>query len=331
MPDHPTVAETGLRQPPPHPGLGLIRATESAALAAGRWLGKGERNDADHAAQDAMAAALNLMPMKGRIISGEEMRLGSHSPLDSDAAVGTGKGPELDVEVNAIDGAGLVAAGQSGAVSVAAFAPPGSMWHPAPAVYMQKLVVDRTMGDAMGPDALDAPPAWVLGVVARAKGKEVADLMVFILDKPRHESLIEDVRRSGARVYLRPSGDISGGIMAADPSCPIDLMMGTGGASEGLLTACAVKTLGGSMLGRLAPRSDEERTACEEAGHDLGRVLTCSDMVAGDDTFITITGVTDTPLLRGVRYHGDCVDTQTMVLRSETGTRRIISTEYRLA
>lgn len=177
MSDQPTTVETGRRQPPPHPGLGLIRATESAALAAGRWLGKGRRNDTDHAAQDAMAAALNLMPMKGRIICGEEMRLGSHSPLDSDSSVGTGKGPELDVEVNAIDGASLVAAGQSGAVSVAAFAPAGSMWHPAPAVYMQKLVVDRTVGDSLGLESLDAPPAWVLGVVARTKGKNVASTL----------------------------------------------------------------------------------------------------------------------------------------------------------
>jgi fructose-1,6-bisphosphatase II len=330
MPDQPSIVETGRRQPPPHPGLGLVRATESAALAAARWLGKGERNAADHAAQDAMAEALNLMPMNGRIISGEEMRLGGHSPLDSEARVGTGKGPDLDVEVNAIDGASLVAAGQGGAVSVAAFAPPGALWHAAPAIYMDKLVVDRTVAGDLGPDALDAPPAWVLGVVARAKGKDVGELVVFILDRPRHHALIAEVRRAGARVSLRPAGDISGGIMAADPDSPIDVMMGKGGASEGLLTACAVRILEGTMLARLAPMSDTEREACEGAGHDMKRVLTCGDMVAGDDIFFTATGVTDTPLLRGVRHHGDYADTHSLVLRAETGTRRLISTEHRL-
>ena len=330
MSDHPSIVETGRRQPPPHPGLGLVRATESAALAAGRWLGKGDRQAADHAAQDAMAEALNLLPMKGRIISGEEMRLGGESPLDSETSVGTGKGPGLDVEVNAIDGASLVSAGQCGAISVAAFAPAGTLWHAAPAIYMDKLVVDRTVADALGPDALDAPPAWVLGVVARTKGKDVEDLMVFILDRPRHATLIEEVRRAGARVSLRPAGDISAAVMAADPSCAIDVMMGKGGASEGLLSACAVKILGGNMLARLAPQSDTEREDCVDAGHDMDRVLTCSDMVAGDEIFFTATGVTDTLLLRGVRYHGDYVDTNTLVLRAETGTRRLISTEHRL-
>jgi fructose-1,6-bisphosphatase II len=331
MYDQPSLAETGQRQPPPHPGLGLIRATEAAALAAGRWMGKGDRNAADHAAQDAMAAALNLMPMQGRIISGEEMRLGDDSPLASATSVGTGKGPELDVEVNAIDGAALVAAGQSGAISVAAVAPPGAMWHADPAVYMDKLVVDRTVADAVGPEALDAPPAWLLGMVARAKGKDVGDLMVFILDRPRHESLIQEVRRAGARVHLRIAGDISGGIMAADPNSPIDLMIGRGGASEGLLTACAVKILGGAMLARLSPMSNAEREACTEAGHDLARILTCGDMIAGDEIFISATGVTETSLLRGVRYHGEFVDTQSLVLRLETGTRRLVNTEHRLA
>jgi len=330
MPDQPSRVETGHRQPPPHPGLGLVRATESAALAAARWLGKGDRNTADQAAQDAMAEALNLMPMQGRIISGEEMRLGGNSPLDSQAKVGTGKGPELDVEVNAIDGASLVSAGQGGAISVAAFAPKGALWHAAPAIYMDKIVVDRTVAGDLGPEALDAPTAWVLGVVARTKGKDVGDLVVFILDRPRHHVLIEEVRHAGARVALRPAGDISAAVMAADPSCAIDIMIGKGGASEGLLSACAVKILGGAMLARLAPMSDTEREACEGAGHDMDQVLTCGDLVAGDDIFFTATGVTETPLLRGVRYHGDYVDTHTLVLRAETGTRRLISTEHRL-
>ncbi len=330
MTEKPTILEQGKRQPPPHPGLGLVRATESAALASGRWMGLGDRHAADHAAQDAMAEALNLMPMKGRIVSGEELRVGGHSPLDSDAAVGTGKGPDLDVEVNAIDGASLVAEGQPGALSIAAFAPPGAMWHPAPAVYMERLAVDRQAAEALGPEVLDAPPAWTLGVIARAKGKDVRDLAVFILDRPRHRTLIHDVRRAGARVFIRPAGDIGATIMAADLEGPLDVIMGVGGASEGLLAACAVKILGGRMYSRVVPQSDTERETCLGAGIDLKRILSCDDMIAGDDVFFTATGITDTPLLRGVRYHGDFVDTQSLVLRSETGTRRIISTEHRL-
>jgi fructose-1,6-bisphosphatase II len=330
MMDQPSQVETGRRQPPPHPGLGLVRATESAALAAGRWMGLGDRNAADQAAQDAMAEALDLMPMQGRIVSGEELRLGGHSRLDSGAGVGSGKGPELDVEVNAIDGASLVAEGRPGSMSVAAFAGPGAMWKPAPAVYMDKLVVDRRAAAALGPEALDAPAGWVLALVARQMGKEIRDLVVFILERQRHENLINEVRRAGARVYLRPAGDIGGAIQAADPEGGIDIMMGVGGASEGLLAACAVKALGGGMLGRVHCRNADERKAIQDAGVDVDRVLNCRDMVAGDDVFFTATGITDTPLLRGVRYHGDVVDTQSLVLRMDTGTRRLISTEHRL-
>lgn len=330
MTDKPTNLEQGKRLPPPHPGLGLVRATESAALAASRWMGLGDRHAADRAAQEAMAEALNFMPMQGRIISGEELRLGGHSPLDSDASVGTGKGPKLDVEVNAIDGASLVAEGRPGALSIAAFAPPGAMWHPAPAVYMRKLVVNREVADAIGPEALDAPVPWTLGLVARAKGKEVRDLVVFILDRPRHRTLVHDVRRAGARVYLRPAGDIGAAIIAADPQGDLDLMLGVGGASEGLLAACAVKVLGGAMFGRVDPQSETEQEACRGAGIDLEQVRSADDMVAGEDIFLTATGITSTPLAHCVRYRGHYVDTQSLVLRADTGTRRIISTEHRL-
>ncbi|MFO7610643.1 MAG: fructose-bisphosphatase class II family protein [Candidatus Krumholzibacteriia bacterium] len=330
MHEKPSQVETGRRLPPPHPGLGLVRATESAALAAGRWMGLGDRQAADHAAQDAMAEALNLMPMQGRIVSGEELRVGEHTRLDSGAAVGSGKGPELDVEVNAIDGAGLVAEGRPGSISVAAFAGPGAMWQPAPAVYMRKLVVDRRAAATLGPEALDAPAGWVLALVARQMGKEIRDLAVFLLDRPYHQNLVQEIRRAGARVYLRPAGDIGGAIMAADPEGGVDLMMGIGGAAEGLLAACAVKALGGSMLGRVHTRDEDERRACQDAGVEVDRVFTCGDMVAGNDVFFSATGITDTSLLRGVRYHGEYVDTHSLVLRMDTGTRRLISTEHRL-
>jgi fructose-1,6-bisphosphatase II len=330
MTDYPLSTESGKNALPPHPGLDLVRATEAGALAAGRFMGLADRHGADHAAQDAMAEALDLLPMKGRIICGEEGRIGGHSPLDSQSMVGTGKGPELDVEVNAIDGAGLVADGLSGALSVAAFAPPGALWKPGPAVYMDKLVVDRTVADSLGPEALDAPPGWTLATVARAKGKDVRDVVVFMVDRPRHKQLIHDIRQAGARVFLRSGGDVGGALLAADENAPVDIMMGIGGTAEGLMAACAVKSLGGFMLGRVTPQSQNERQACLDGGVDINRVLSCGDMVQGDEVFFSATGITDGLVLHGVRYHGDYVDTQSLVLRYETGTRRLIKTEHRV-
>jgi len=330
MTEYPTNNEKGRLSPPPHPGLDLVRATEAAALSAGRFMGLDDRHGADHAAQDAMAAALDLLSMRGRIVCGEELRIGGHSPLDSQSMVGNGKGPELDVEVNAIDGAGLVADGKAGALSVAAFAPPGTLWRPGPAVYMDKLVVDRTVAATLGPEVLDAPPGWTLATVARAKGKDVRDVVVFMVDRPRHQQLIHDIRQAGARVFLRSGGDVGGALLAADESAPVDIMMGIGGTAEGLMAACAVKALGGAMFGRITPQSEIERQACREEGLDLERVLTCNDMVKGEEVFFSATGITDGLILNGVRYHGDHVVTHSLVLRYETGTRRLIKTEHRL-
>ncbi len=318
------------REPPHHPGLGLVRVTEVGALAASRWMGLDNHRAADEAAQNAMTETLNLLPMTGRIVSGEEGRTGKHSLLDSGKEVGTGDGPELDVEINAIDGATLVAEGKSGAMSVAAVAPHGTLWRPGPAVYLSKLVVDRTVAGAIGPDALDAPPGWTLAAVSRAKGKEIRDLVVFILDRPRHEQLIAEVRKAGARVLLRRGGDIGGAMMAADPNVAIDVLMGIGGAAEGLMAACAVKALGGAIMARVAPQSKDEQRACREQGVDLTRILTKDDLVSGNEVFFSATGITDGWLLGGVNFHGQTVDTHSMVLRYETGTRRIIKTEHRL-
>jgi fructose-1,6-bisphosphatase II len=320
----------GDREPPHHPGLGLVRVTESAALAASRWMGRGDRDAADQAAQDAMARSLNLLPMRGRIVSGEEGRLRATSPLDSGMDVGTGEGPELDVEVNAIDGATLVAKGKPGALAAAALAPRGAMWRPGPAVYMYKLVVDRTVAGAIGPEALDAPIGWTLAAVARAKGKDIRDLAVFIVNRPRHDSLIVDVRKAGARVVLRGGGDVGGSLLAADARAGIDLMLGVGGAAEGLLAACAVKALGGAMLARVEPNDAAEKQACLDAGMDLARVLTTDDLIKGDEVFFSATGVTESAMLSGVRLFGDTAETQSLVLRYETGTRRFMATEHRL-
>ena len=330
MPDlHSHHIENDLK-PPPHPGLGLVRATEAAALVAGRWMGRGDAKSCDLEAQHAMAEALNLLPMKGKIVCGEESRLHAELRMDSGSDVGTGTGPELDVEVNAIDGAKLVAAGKTGALSVAAFAPPGALWNLAPAAYMERVVVDREVADALGPEAMDAPPAWMLALVARKKGKDIRDLVVWVLDRPRHQELIESIRKAGARVYLASGGDVCGGLLAADARCAVDLMAGVGGAAEGLITACAVKALGGGMLGRIAPQSEQEMQECLAAGIDLKRTYTCVDMVQGDEVYFSATGITDSALLHGVQYHGDTVETQSLVLRYETGTRRLIQTEHRL-
>jgi fructose-1,6-bisphosphatase II len=318
------------REPPHHPGLGLVRVTEAGALAASRWMGLGDRFTADHAAQDAMTATLNLLPMQGRIVSGEEGRTGEHSPLDSGCEVGTGKGPELDVEINAIDGATLVAEGKSGALSIAALAPRGSLWRPGPAVYLNKLVVDRSVAEAIGPEALNAPAGWTLAAVARAKEKKISDLLVFILDRPRHEELIAEIRKAGARVLLRKGGDIGGAMMAADPNVAIDVLMGVGGAAEGLMAACAVKALGGAIMARVAPQSKEEEQACREQGVDPTDILTKDDLVSGDEVFFSATGVTDGWLLHGVNFHTQTVETHSVSLRLETGTRRLIKTEHRL-
>ncbi len=316
--------------PPHHPGLGMMRITEAAALAAGRWMGLDAATEADHAAQDAMAAAINLLPLRGRVISGEEGRHHENFPLDSGAAVGTGQGPEMDVELNAIDGAGLVSEGMPGAISVAALSKAGTMWRPGPAVYLEKLVVDRDVAGALGPEALDAPPAWTLALIARQKEKEVRDLVVFVLKRKRHEKLIEEIRRAGARVFLREGGDVAGALMAGYEGGEVDVLMGTGGSAEGLAAACAVKVMGGQILARIAPQDDEEKQACKDAGLDFKKILTAEDMVKGESVYFCATGITDSVILEGVHYQGDLVTTHSLALRSETGTRRIVKTEHRL-
>jgi len=316
--------------PPHHPGLGLVRVTEAAALAAGRWMGLADATNADHAAQDAMAMAMNLLPLRGRVISGEEGRFHEQSPLDSGSLIGTGEGPSMDVELNAIDGANMVSEGMPGAISVAALSPRGTMWKPGPAIYMQKLVVDRDVAAELGPKALDAPPAWTLALVARQKGKDIGDLVVFVLKRRRHKKLIEEIRRAGARVFLREGGDVAGSLMAGYEGGEVDVLMGTGGAAEGLASACALKVMGGQILSRIDPQSNEERKACEDAGMDMNRILTADDMVSGNSVYFSATGITDSVILEGVHYRGGVVETHTLALRSETGTRRIIKTEHRL-
>ena len=308
--------------------LDLVRATEAAALSAGRWMGLGDRDEADRAAIDAMYQALNTLDMDGHIVVGEEGKLGMHSPLESGQNVGTGDGPAMDVVVDAIDGRNLLAQGRAGAIAVAAAAPRGSLWSPAPAIYMEKIVVDRDAADALVPECMDAPAAWTLALIARVMKKEVRDLVVFMLDRPRHHHLVEEIRTAGARVMLASDGDIAGALLAAAPQSGADVLMGVGGVPEGVIAACAVKAIGGTMLGRLSPQSDAERSAVEAAGLDTRRILTCDELVSSNEIIFSATGITDGPLLDGVRYHGNRAETQSLTLRCDTKTRRIIHAEH---
>lgn len=318
------------RQPVPRNlGLDLVRVTEAAALAAGRWMGLGKRDEADRDATEAMRQALDELDIDGRIVVGEEKRLDLRTPLDSGHEVGTGRGPELDVVVDPIDGRALLAQGLPGAIAVAGIAPRGTMWSPAPAVYMEKLVVNRVAAEALVPECMDAPAAWTLALVARVKQKKVRDVVVFVLDRPRHQDLIEEIRRAGARVMLHPEGDVAGALLAASSHHrSADVLMEIGGVPEGVIAACAVKAIGGAMLGRLAPQSEEERAAVAEAGLDTRQILRADELVASDEIFFAATGITDGPLLDGVRYQGHKAETVSLVLRCETGTRRIIQAEH---
>lgn len=311
-------------------GLDLVRATEASALTAGRWIGLGQPDQANLAASQAMAQALDILDIDGRIVIGEEGKLGQHSPLDSGQTVGSGSGPALDIVLDPIDGARLLAVGHSDAMAVIGVAPRGAMRSLHPAVYMDKIVVDRETAGSLVPECLDAPAAWTLALVARVKKKAVRDLIVFVLDRPRHVHLVEEIRTAGARVLLRQEGDIAGALSAA-AHADVDILMGVGGVAEGVIAACAVKSLGGGMLARLAPQSDAERIAIGAAGLDTREVYSCDDLVVGKATFFAATGITSGVLLAGVRYKGDEAETESMVLRGETGTRRIIRAFHNLS
>ncbi len=313
---------------PQNLGLDLVRATEAAALVAGRWMGLGKPDEADHAATEAMYHVLNTLKINGHIVIGEDVKFGTHSLLDSGQKVGTGEGPEIDVVVDPIDGRKLLAEGRSGAIAVVGVAPRGYMWSPTPAVYMEKIVVARDTASALVIECMKAPAAWTLALVARVKQKQIRDLTVFVLNRPRHHDLIEEIQRAGARVMLRSDGDIAGALMAASPDGRIDILMGVGGVPEGVIAACAVKSMGGAMLGHLAPQSEEERTAIKAVGLDTRQVLSCHELVSSKQIFFAATGITDGPLLSGVRYRGSKAESHSLILRCETGTRRVIHAEH---
>lgn len=302
----------------------LVRVTEAAALAAGRWMGRGDKEGADRAAVDAMRLMISTVAMDGMVVIGEGEK--DEAPmLFNGERVGLGEAPEVDVAVDPIDGTTLTSRGQPGALSVIAVADKGSMFNPGPCYYMDKIA---TGPEAAGQVDLEAPIPDNLKAVARAKGINVEDVTVIVMDKPRHEGMIKEIREAGARIRLIPDGDVAAAITAAKGGTGVDMLIGIGGTPEGVIAAAAVKCLGGTLLGRLHPRSDEERQATIDAGYDLTRVLSIDDLIAGDAHFAA-TGITDGELLDGVRYHWNGASTTSIVMRSRTGTIRTISAEHR--
>jgi fructose-1,6-bisphosphatase II len=307
-------------------GLELGRVTEAAAVAASRWVGRGDKNGADGAAVQAMRRLINTVEMNGVVVIGEGEK--DHAPmLFNGEQVGDGTGPDVDVAVDPIDGTTLCAKGMNNALAVIAVAERGTMFDPSAVFYMDKL--------ATGPEAADAVDIRVpvkdnVRRVARAKGVDVQDITVCILDRPRHEQLVKDVRETGARIKFISDGDVAGAIMAAKEGTGVDLMLGIGGTPEGIITACAIKALGGVIQGRLWPKDEEERQKALDAGHDLSRVLSTDDLVSGDNCYFAATGVTDGELLRGVRFVPGGAITQSLIMRSRSGTIRFMESQHRL-
>ena len=309
-------------------GMELVRATEAAALTAGQWIGRGNPLDADQAAARAMADVFGTIRINGQIVMGEEDKLKHDLVLLSKKTIGGKDGPAVDVLVDPVDGRMQLARGFPGVISAAAVAPHGTIWHPPRAVYMEKIIVDETVAPYLVDECLDAPPAWTLSLVARAKEMKVNNLSVFVLDRPRHAALIAEIRATGAHVILRPDGDIVGALMVCMPQSGVDILMGIGGIPEGLLAACAVKSLGGTILSRLAPQDVKEKAIIVDGGYDTNTIFRADDLVKSEQVFFAATGITNGPLGRGVIYHGEKADTNSLILRCETRTRRTIQSEH---
>ncbi|MGN6753065.1 MAG: class II fructose-bisphosphatase [Intrasporangium sp.] len=303
--------------------LELVRVTEAAAMAGGRWVGRGEKNKADGAAVEAMRAMISTVSMNGIVVIGEGEK--DNAPmLYNGEHVGDGTGLEYDVAVDPIDGTTLTAKGMPNAVSVMAVAGRGAMYDPSAVFYMDKL--------ATGPEAADVvdirlPVAENIRRIAKAKHETPADITVVILDRARHEHLAQEVRETGARIRYITDGDVAGAVMAARPNTGVDLLLGIGGTPEGIIAACAIKCVGGVIQGKLWPKDDDERQKALDAGHDLDRVLSTDDLVTGDCFFVA-TGITDGELLRGVRYGSNSARTHSLVMRSRSGTIRTIESEH---
>jgi len=330
MPEHhhlPSQLEVAPEAPDRNLALELVRVTEAGALASGRWVGRGDKNGADGAAVKAMRTLVSTVSMNGVVVIGEGEK--DEAPmLYNGERVGDATGAECDVAVDPIDGTTLTAKGMSNAVSVLAVAERGAMFDPSAVFYMEKLVT--------GPEAAEfvditAPPAVNVRRIAKAKGCAPADVTVVVLDRPRHEGITKELREAGARIKFIADGDVAGAIMAVREGTGVDMLLGIGGTPEGIITACAIKCLGGTIQGKLWPKDDAERQQALDAGHDLDRVLQTEDLVGGENVFFVATGITDGDLLRGVHYRGERAYTESLVMRSKSGTIRKIESTHRLS
>jgi fructose-1,6-bisphosphatase II len=304
----------------------LVRVTEAAAMAASRWMGRGDKEGADGAAVNAMRVVLQSVPMDGVVIIGEGEK--DNAPmLFNGERIGDGSPPPTDIAVDPIDGTTLTALGRGGALAVIAVSERGTMFDPGPCVYMEKIAVGPRGRGAVD---INQSPTENLEALAKAVGQPVRDLTAVILDRERHADLINEVRASGARIRIITDGDVAGAIATGWPGAGADILFGIGGTPEGVLAAAALKCMGGEIQGRLWPRNDQERRAALEAGYDLDRVLTTDDLVRGDNCFFAATGITDGELLQGVRYHDFGATTQSLVMRSKSGTLRKIDASHPL-
>ncbi|MFC8346466.1 class II fructose-bisphosphatase [Streptomyces sp. NPDC057280] len=323
----PSELEVPSEAPDRNLALELVRVTEAAAMAAGRWVGRGDKNGADGAAVRAMRTLVSTVSMNGVVVIGEGEK--DEAPmLFNGERVGDGTGPECDIAVDPIDGTTLTAKGMPNAIAVLAAADRGSMFDPSAVFYMDKLVTGPEAADFVD---INAPVSVNIRRVAKAKRSTPEDVTVVILDRPRHEGIIKEIREAGARIKLISDGDVAGSIYALREGTGVDMLLGIGGTPEGIISACAVKCLGGTIQGKLWPKDDEERARAIDAGHDLDRVLMTDDLVAGDNVFFVATGITDGELLRGVRYRSETATTDSIVMRSKSGTVRRIDSEHRLS
>jgi fructose-1,6-bisphosphatase II len=305
--------------------LELVRVTEAAALAAARMVGRGDKQGADQAAVDAMRNVLDSVSMNGTVVIGEGEK--DEAPmLYNGERIGDGSPPAVDVAVDPLEGTRLTALGMPSAIAVIALSERGAMFDPGPCVYMEKIAGGPEIADLLD---LDRPLPETLGLIANRKQIDIRDVMVVMLDRERHHEAMRQVREAGARVRLIMDGDVSAAMLSVSDNSPVDLMWGIGGTPEGVISAAAIKCIGGQLLGRLWPRNDEEKNAALERGMDVNRVLTADDLVAGDDVFFSATGVTDGDVLQGVRYQGDQgATTESLVMRSRSGTVRRISARH---
>jgi fructose-1,6-bisphosphatase II len=305
--------------------LELVRVTEAAALSCARLVGMGDKEEADQAAVDGMHAVLPTVHMDGIVVIGEGEK--DEAPmLHNGERVGNGSPPEVDIAVDPLEGTRLAAHGRPNALAVIALSERGTMFDPGPCVYMEKMAAAEQFGDLLD---LDRPLGKTVELIAERKGTDVRDVMVVILDRPRHEEGINEIRGAGARVRLITDGDVSGALLAVAPDRPVDLLWGIGGTPEGVISAAALKSYGGGLIGRLAPRDDDERRRAVDAGYDVNRVLSQDDLVKGDNCFFCATGVTDGDVLEGVRYAGSRgATTESLVMRSRSGTVRRIQSRH---